>query len=94
MLQRILTVRESRLGAIHTATAESYHILGIFLKLENSKNFPGLLHRYMKSYQRSKDYTEKALSIFVAAVGGEHPSTIVVKKSLATLDQIIKESDI
>lgn len=80
MLLKILNVRESRLGSVHTATAESFHILG-------------LLYRYMKNYQKAKENTEKSLSIFVAAVGGDHPSTQLVKKSLAIFDQLVREHD-
>jgi hypothetical protein len=81
MLQRILTVREQNLGQVHTATAESYHILG-------------MLYRYLKNYQKAKDHTEKSLNIFVSAVGGDHPSTVMIKKSLATLEQLIKEGEL
>jgi hypothetical protein len=45
----------------------------------------------MRNYQKSKDNTEKALSIFVASVGGDHPSTLIVKKSLASLEQQIEQ---
>ena len=69
MLLKIVTVREERLGKVHTSTAESHHILG-------------LLYRYTKNYPKAKEYTEMALSLFMQTVGEDHPSTKVVKNSL------------
>lgn len=75
VLMKILAVREEKLGAEHTATGESYHILG-------------LLYRYMKNYYKAKEATETSLQVFKNAVGEDHPSTQLVKSSLAVFEEL------